>query len=207
MSIGGRIFAAMYDSMMRGVEGAGLRSHRAALLAQAEGHVLEVGGGTGANLPHYGAQVESLTVTEPEGPMLRRLEQRVAEQSRPVELVQAPAEKLPFEDDRFDTVVSTLVLCTVTDQTRALAELRRVLKPGGRLLFIEHVRADTPGLARWQDRLNGVNRVMGHGCNCNRTTLDAIREAGFTITGVEHDKLHKAPPLVAPLAVGTAEAA
>lgn len=207
MSIGGRIFATMYDSLMRGVEGAGLHSHRAALLARAEGHVLEVGAGTGANLPHYGAEVESLTVTEPEGPMLRRLERRIGEQSRPVELVQAPAESLPFEDDRFDTVVSTLVLCTVRDQTRALAELRRVVKPGGRLLFIEHIRADTPKLARWQDRLNGVNRVMGHGCNCNRRTLDAIRTAGFTITGLEHDKLHKAPPTVSPLAVGTAEAA
>jgi ubiquinone/menaquinone biosynthesis C-methylase UbiE len=136
--------------------------------------------------------------------MVRKLAQRIEEQSRPVELVHAPAEQLPFEDARFDTVVSTLVLCTVADQSRALAELRRVLKPGGRLLFIEHHRADGPRLARWQDRLNGVSKVMGHGCNCNRSTLDAIRAAGFTITDVEHGKLPKSPPTHAPLAVGAA---
>ena len=171
---------------------------------EAFGHVLEIGAGTGANLPYYSERVESLTVTEPEAPMARKLEERIREQSRAVELVSAPAEKLPFEDGRFDTVVSTLVLCTVEDQARALGELRRVLKAGGRLLFIEHLRADAPGLARWQDRLNGVSRVMGHGCNCNRSTLEAIRAAGFEITGVRHDKLPKSPPTHAPLAIGRA---
>jgi ubiquinone/menaquinone biosynthesis C-methylase UbiE len=204
MSVGGRIFAALYDSMLRGTEKAGLADHRRSLLSEATGHVLEIGAGTGANLPYYGDRVESLTVTEPEAPMARKLEGRIREQSRTVELVAAPAEKLPFEDGRFDTVVSTLVLCTVEDQTRALGELGRVLKAGGRLLFIEHLRADTPGLARWQDRLNGVSRVMGHGCNCNRSTLEAIRAAGFEITGVKHGKLPKSPPTRAPLAIGTA---
>ena len=111
---------------------------------------------------------------------------------------------LPFADAQFDTVVSTLVLCTVSDQARALRELRRVLKPGGRLLFIEHVRSEEPRLASWQDRLNGLNRVVAHGCNCNRSTLDTIRAAGFTITSLERDQLHKAPPFVRPLVVGTA---
>lgn len=122
-----------------------------------------------------------------------------------VELVQAPAEELPFAEARFDTVVSTLVLCTVSDQARALREVRRVLRPGGRLLFIEHVRSEEPRLASWQDRLNGLNRVIAHGCICNRSTLDAIRAAGFTITSVERHQMPKAPPFVRPLVVGRAE--
>ena len=92
--------------------------------------------------------------------MLRRLEQRVREQAPKAKVVRAPAEQLPFEDDTFDVAVSTLVLCGVDDQARALGELRRVLRPGGRLIFIEHVRSDKPGLARWQDRLNGLNKFV-----------------------------------------------
>jgi ubiquinone/menaquinone biosynthesis C-methylase UbiE len=204
VSLGGRVFAAMYDRMLAGPEAAGLHARRETLLAGASGRVLEIGAGTGANLALYGPGVESLTVTEPEAPMARRLERRIAEQSRPVELVQASAEDLPFSDGSFDTVVSTLVLCTVRDQQRALRELRRVLAPGGRLLFIEHVRSEQPRLARWQDRLNRVNAVMGRGCNCNRATLDGIRAAGFTVEDVEADELKKAPPLIRPLVIGTA---
>jgi len=204
MQIGGRIFAATYDRVGAGVEKAGLRAHRESLLSRAAGRVLEIGAGTGANLQFYGESVESLTVTEPEEPMARRLERRIREQSRPVELVRSPAGKLPFEDGHFDVAVSTLVLCTVDNQARALAELRRVLKPGGELLFIEHVRSDDPSRARWQDRLNGVNRVLGHGCNCNRSTLDALAAAGFTLTDLERSELRKAPPILRPLAVGAA---
>jgi ubiquinone/menaquinone biosynthesis C-methylase UbiE len=204
MSLSGRFFAFGYDKMMAGPEARTLRRHRQTLLAGAGGHVLEIGGGTGANLPFYGEGVESLAVTEPEEPMARRLERRLREQRPNVELVLAPAEQLPFEDDRFDTAVSTLVLCTVSDQERALGELRRVLKPGGRLLFIEHVRADSARLARWQDRLNGLQQRVAQGCNCNRATLDGIEAAGFTITAVEHDTMKKAPPHVRPLVIGTA---
>ena len=204
MSVGGRIFAACYDNLLAGTEKAGLRAQRESLLSHAAGRVLEIGAGTGANLPLYGAHVDSLTVTEPSAPMAKRLERRASEQARPVEIVRAPAEKLPFEDDQFDVAVSTLVLCTVADQARSLAELRRVLKPGGRLLFIEHVRSDEPRLARWQDRFNGFNKVMGQGCNCNRSTVDAILAAGFTIDELEHSRLAKAPPFVRPLVVGTA---
>lgn len=203
MSIGGRLFAALYDRMSAGAEAAGLHAHREALLARTSGRVLEIGAGTGANLACYGEGVE-LTVTEPEEPMARRLERRINEQSRRVELVRAPAGELPFADGQFDSAVSTLVLCTVDDQARALGELRRVLKPGGELLFIEHVRSDDPKRARWQDRLNGVNKVVAHGCNCNRSTLDAIRAAGFEITDLTHDELEKVPPLIRPLVVGRA---
>ena len=204
MSLSGWLFACVYDRITASVEASGLRAHRERLLGSARGRVLEIGAGTGANLPFYREGVETLTVAEPEAPMSRRLARRIREQPRAVELVQAPAEELPFADAQFDTVVSTLVLCTVSDQARALRELRRVLKPGGRLLFIEHVRSEEPRLASWQDRLNGLNRIVAHGCNCNRSTLDTIRAAGFTITSLERDQLHKAPPFVRPLVVGTA---
>jgi ubiquinone/menaquinone biosynthesis C-methylase UbiE len=204
MSLGGRIFASCYDHFMAGMEKAGLGAHREALLGQASGRVLEIGAGTGANLPFYGEGVEELVLTEPEAPMARRLERRLLEHRPSAKVHGAPAEELPFDDGYFDFAVSTLVLCTVDDQQRALGELHRVLKPGGRLLFIEHVRSDQPRLARWQDRLNGLNKVIGQGCNCNRPTLDTLRATGFTITELEQGKLPKAPPHVRPLVIGTA---
>ena len=206
MSIWGRVFAAMYDRVMAHTERDGLIERRAALLARATGDVLEIGGGTGANLVHYGDGVSSLTVTEPEPPMVKRLQAHIAERRPGTRLLQAPAEELPFDDDSFDTVVSTLVLCTVQDQPLALSELRRVLKPGGRLLFIEHVRAEDPKLAKWQDRVMPMNRRIAHGCHCNRATLDGIRAAGFDVTDVEHGSLAHAPPFVRPLIAGIATA-
>jgi SAM-dependent methyltransferase len=122
----------------------------------------------------------------------------------PAEMINAPAETLPFADGRFDTVVSTLVLCTVRDQPQALREIRRVLAPGGQLLFIEHVRSQDPRVARWQDRLNPLNRIVANGCNCNRSTLEAIRTAGFTLMDVFRGELQKAPSFVRPLVVGSA---
>ena len=207
MGLGGWIFATLYDRLMAGAEAAGLRARREQLLAGARGKVLEIGAGTGANLAFYGASVSAITAAEPEAPMARKLTQRIRDQQRTVEVVHAPAEQLPFPDGEFDTVVSTLVLCTVNDLGRSLKEMRRVLKPGGRLMFIEHVRSDEPKLAAWQDRLNGFNRIVAHGCNCNRATVDAVRAAGFTITSLERSTLAKAPPFVRPLVVGIAEPA
>lgn len=204
MSFSGWLFAALYDRLLAGVEAAGLSKRREQLLAAASGRVLEIGAGTGANLAFYPDAVQALTLAEPERPMATRLARRVAGQRRQAEIVEAPAERLPFPDGTFDTVVSTLVLCTVADQPRSLAEIRRVLKPGGRLLFVEHVRSDDPGLARWQDRLNGLNQIVAHGCNCNRSTVDAIRAAGFDIVDLTRGELAKAPPFVRPLVMGTA---
>jgi ubiquinone/menaquinone biosynthesis C-methylase UbiE len=204
MSLWGQVFAAGYDRIMAGPEKAVLRGHRADLIARARGSVLEIGGGTGANLPFYGAAVSELVLTEPERPMAKRLEGKLAAFSLPASVVAAPAEQLPFEDGHFDFAVSTLVLCTVVDQPRALAEMRRVLKPGGELLFLEHVRSDDPALARWQDRLHGVQVRIGHGCHCNRRTLDGIRAAGFQTSELRHDRLRKAPPIVRPLIAGVA---
>ena len=205
MSLGGRVFAATYDRLMAGSEKAGLGGHRKRLLDGVRGRVLEIGGGTGANLPFYGEGVEELVLTEPEEPMARRLERKASEYSLPTRIVRAPAEELPVEDASFDFVVSTLVLCTVKDPARALGEIRRALKPGGQLLFLEHVRSDDARLARWQDRLQWLQGRVGHGCHCNRRTLESIERAGFSIVRVKHDRLRKVPPIVRPLVIGAAE--
>ena len=204
MSFSGWLFAALYDHLSAGVEAAGLSKRREHLLTAAAGRVLEIGAGTGANLAFYPDAVQALTLSEPERPMATRLAKRVAGQKRQVEIVEAPAERLPFPDGSFDAVVSTLVLCTVPNQGRALAEIRRVLTSGGRLLFLEHVRSDDPGVARWQDRLNGLNQIIAHGCHCNRTTVHAIRAAGFEIVELTHGEIAKAPPFIRPLATGMA---
>jgi ubiquinone/menaquinone biosynthesis C-methylase UbiE len=139
--------------------------------------------------------------------MAKRLEAKLGDAAVPVRVVRAPAEELPFEDASFDYVVSTLVLCTVNDPKRALAEARRLLKPGGKLVFMEHVRSEDPKLARWQDRLHPLQLRLGHGCNCNRDTLANVTGSGFRVESLERDTIRKAPPIVRPLIVGTAEPA
>jgi ubiquinone/menaquinone biosynthesis C-methylase UbiE len=207
MSISGRIFAATYDRFTARTERDGLANHRRVLLAEARGDVLEIGGGTGANLPYYGDQILTLTVTEPEQPMTRRLQKRASTTRPNAKVLRAPAEDLPFNDNSFDTVVSTLVLCTVDDQPRALRELRRVLRPDGQLLFIEHVRSDDEKVARLQDRILPLNVRLMHGCHCNRPTVETIRSAGFDIKQLVSDMLPHAPKFVRPLVVGTARVA
>ncbi len=202
MSIRITIFALTYDRQMAKVERAGLHVRREQLVSQARGDALEIGAGTGANLPFYGEQVTSLTVTEPEPPMLRRLQHRVAEEGRAAMVLRAPAEDLAFEDSSFDVAVSTLVLCGVSDQPRALRELHRVLRPGGELHFLEHVRSDEPRLARKQDRMNPLNRFL-MGCECNRSTLDSISAAGFEVRHLEHATAPKGPAFVRPLVIGS----
>jgi ubiquinone/menaquinone biosynthesis C-methylase UbiE len=209
MSLRNKLFALTYDRQMAGTEKAGLRAMRERLLAGAHGDVLEIGGGTGLNLTCYGPAVGSLTITEPQPPMLRRLERRVravgVRQHGPgATVLRAPAEDLPFDDQTFDVAVSTLVLCGVDDQPRALRELRRVLRPGGELLFIEHVRAGDPATARRQDRVNWLNRLVA-GCDCNRPTLETLGSAGFTVTEVEHTELPKAPKFIRPAIAGRAK--
>ncbi|HZO79905.1 MAG TPA: methyltransferase domain-containing protein [Solirubrobacteraceae bacterium] len=205
MSVWGHVFAATYDRMTAKSERDCFSAHRETLLTVASGDVLEIGGGTGANLPFYNGDVHTLTITEPEKPMVRRLEKRIQESKPDAKLLRAPAEDLPFNDESFDVLVSTLVLCTVDDQPRALRELRRVLRPGGKLLFMEHVRSDDEKVARWQDRLLPLNVRLMHGCHCNRPTLDSIRAAGFEVTKIEHGTITHAPPFVRPLIVGVAE--
>jgi ubiquinone/menaquinone biosynthesis C-methylase UbiE len=207
LSLWGRVFATFYDRALAGSERAGLAERRHDLLSKASGRVLEIGAGTGLNLRHYPDSVDEIVFTEPEEPMARRLERKLAESGHAGQVARAPAETLPFEDNRFDTVVCTLVLCTVEDPVHALTEVARVLRPGGQLLFLEHVRADDAKLARWQDRLSGVWRRVGHGCNCNRETSTLIDQSPLTLTELERGELPKAAPIVRPLVIGRALAA
>lgn len=202
MSLGGRIFAALYDRGMAPVEEKGMADRRARLLSGLRGRVVEIGAGTGANLASYGPGVEELILCEPDHAMARKLDGKVEE--RRIRVVRAPAESLPLGDGQADAVVCTLVLCTVRTPSAALAEARRVLKPGGRLVFIEHVRAEDPGLARWQDRLVPIQKVLGRGCRPNRDTLAALEEAGWSIGDLERAKMNGAPKYLRPLIAGTA---
>jgi ubiquinone/menaquinone biosynthesis C-methylase UbiE len=175
-------------------------------LSQASGRTLEIGGGTGLNLRRYPQAVEKLTVTEPDPYMASRLRAKVADGPPPfpVEVVEAGAEALPFDDGSFDTVVSTLVFCTVQDPDAAAREVRRVLAPAGRLLFVEHVRDPAEGrLARWQDRLERPWGWLGAGCHPNRDTAGTLRSAGFDLE-LEADEFPKAPPIVKPVIRGGA---
>ncbi|HTR74320.1 MAG TPA: class I SAM-dependent methyltransferase [Solirubrobacterales bacterium] len=212
----GRAFAHFYDRALKATEENGLGEMRASLLAEARGRVVEIGAGTGVNVGLYGSGVEDVTFVEPDPHMASRLRARLAARDLPLSptgrqrakapsrLVEASAQSLPFDDDSFDTAVATLVLCTIPDPVAAIAELARVLKPGGRLLFIEHVRSDDPHDALWQDRLEKPWRFMADGCYCNRDTEATLRASAFTVEAVEHGRMPKALPIVRPLIRGTA---
>jgi len=200
----GRAFSALYDSLLKGTEDAGLRERRREVLAAARGRTIDIGAGTGANLGLFPSSVSELVMAEPDPHMVKRLRRKVAEAGASVELVEAGAEGLPFADASFDTAVFTLVLCTVPDPSAALAEAARVLKPSGQLLFVEHVRAQSASLAGWQDRLEGPWRFFGDGCHCNRDTVATIEASPFELESVERGELPKAPPIVRPLVRGTA---
>jgi ubiquinone/menaquinone biosynthesis C-methylase UbiE len=204
VSLWGNIFAAIYDTAFVRAERGGLADGRARLLSLARGDVLELGAGTGLNLAHYPDSVKSILCTEPEEPMARRLKERIKRRGDKVTVVMAPAEALPVPDGSIDTVVTTLVLCTVKDPARSLAEVRRVLAPDGRLLFLEHVRSTDPKLARWQDRWHPAWVRFGHGCHCNRDTLASIKAAGFEVLDCRDEVFPKFPAIVRPLIVGVA---
>jgi ubiquinone/menaquinone biosynthesis C-methylase UbiE len=203
---GHRIFAAVYDRLMASTEEAGLADMRATVLAAASGRTLELGAGTGLNASHYPPAVTEVVLTEPDPHMARRLRERLEAQSPSAgyEVVEVGAESLPFEADSFDTVVSTLVLCTVDDPDRVAAEIARVLRPGGNLLLLEHVRDPTDGrLARWQDRLERPWGWFAAGCHPNRDTAATLAAAGFDVSGLGDAELPKAPPLARPMIQGS----
>jgi len=200
----GRFFSAIYDRAMKSTEEAGMREIRRETLAAARGRTIDIGAGTGINVELYPEGVTELVLAEPDEHMLNRLRPKTAAWGRAVDVVQAPADRLPFEDDGFDTAVFTLVLCTVPDPRAALTEAARVLKPGGKLLFVEHVRSEDPGLARWQDRLERPWRFLADGCHCNRDTVGLIEASAFTLETLERGSLPKAPPIVKPLVRGSA---
>jgi SAM-dependent methyltransferase len=178
---------------------------RPATVGAAEGSVLEVGFGTARNLVHYGAGVEVLTGLDPmptEG--VRAVEERIARARFPVERAVLRADgELPFDAGRFDCVVTTWTLCSIPDPATALAEMRRVLRPGGRYLFIEHGRSSRPSTVRWQDRLNPVWRRLMDGCNINRPIDQLVAAAGFSLTSLERFQ-HRGPSVLAHMYRGVA---
>ena len=198
----GRLFAALYDTVSKGSEAAGMREERRRLLAAAHGATLEIGAGTGLNLEHYPDAVSRLVLVEPDRHMRRKLGRRLETLGRTAEIVDAPAGALPFPDASFDTVVVTYVLCSVPDQQEALAEIARVLKPEGRFLFLEHVRSADPKLARQQDRIRPLYNLFG--CNPNRDTLAGIESSTLTVESVKHGEVPMAPKFERPLIVGSA---
>jgi ubiquinone/menaquinone biosynthesis C-methylase UbiE len=202
----GRAFAALYDRGLRATEEGGLRQMRRELLSQAGGRTIDLGAGTGVNLDLFPETVSDLVMAEPDPHMLKQLRVKAAGRGG-VEISGASAQELPFADDSFDTAVFTLVLCTVPDPAAALRETARVLKPGGKLLFIEHVRAGEAGLAGWQDRFEKPWRFLADGCHCNRDTVAIIEASPLRLERVEQGRLPKAPSIVRPLASGSAVAA
>ncbi|TML66443.1 MAG: class I SAM-dependent methyltransferase [Actinobacteria bacterium] len=201
--VSGCVSAAVAD-FLSGLADKEFAPRRAELLRHAHGRVLEIGAGTGFNARHYPSAVDELVLTEPGGALLARAQHRAAAAGRHVEAIEAPAEALPFEDRSFDAVVSTLVLCSVRNQDAALAEVRRVLRTDGSFLFIEHVRADEPRRARWQDRLERPWSVVAMGCHPNRPTLERIEAAGFVLDELRHGELPKSLPIIRPLITGRA---
>ncbi len=201
-----RIMAAIYDRFLAKTEEAGLRAWRSELLAGLSGEVLEVGTGTGLNLEHYPSVVARLVLAEPDPFMRRKLGEKVAQSGRlGVEVVDAPLEALPFADNTFDYVACTLVLCSVSDPARSIAEIYRVLKPGGALVYIEHVAAaNNPKRAVWQRRIEPLwKRMMGN-CHLTRKTAEQLTNGGFVFEGTKAESMRAALPIVRPTIRGLA---
>jgi SAM-dependent methyltransferase len=198
------LFARVYARVGHLMD-AEIGDHRQRLLAGLAGRVLEVGAGNGLNFPHYPVTVTQVLAVEPE-PHLRRLAQAAARQAPvPIRVVAGTAEALPARDATVDAVVASLVLCTVADPDQALAEIGRVLRPGGRLRFYEHVRAADPRLARWQDRLERPWGWLVGGCHPNRDTVAAIAAAGLQLVALDRFDLAAMPALARPHVLGVAE--
>ncbi|WP_033823684.1 class I SAM-dependent methyltransferase [Kitasatospora sp. MBT63] len=195
-------FAAAYDTINGPAERAGLRERRRTLLARADGATVEIGAGTGLNLPHYPAAVTRLVLVEPDPHMRRRLRARAGGLDRAVEILDASAEQLPLPDSSFDTAVVTFALCSVAEEQSVLAEIARVLRPGGRLLFLEHVRSADPEVAAKQDRRPFPYPLIG--CYPNRATLEAIEASPLTVESVFRGEVPKVPRVESPMIVGTA---
>lgn len=199
-----RVVANLYDRFMSEVEEAGLSKWRSELLAGLAGEVLEVGAGTGRNIELYPPDVRGLVLTEPDRHM-RALLERVVGGRDGVTIANAPAEHLPFADERFDAAVSTLVLCSVRDPAAALSELYRVLRPGGKLVFIEHVAArDRPRRLLWQRRLEPFWRRLAGNCHLTRDTEQEIVSGGFEIVEIERQSMRKALAIIRPTVRGIA---
>jgi ubiquinone/menaquinone biosynthesis C-methylase UbiE len=192
----------IYDAFTAGLDRKGFAERRERQVAELRGDVLEVGAGTGLNVPRY-RRADRLVALEPSRTYARRLRARAGSTHVPVEVVAGSAEALPLPDRSFDNVVTTLALCSVRDLDVALAEIWRVLRPGGALHFLEHVRGEGD-TARWQDRLTPIQRRIADGCHLNRDTAAAIVTAGFEITELERFELPAGAKVIRPAIQGSA---
>src|SRR5216683_73321 len=192
-----RFFEAFYERLSRGgSERSFMEPLRKEIIGQAQGLVLEIGAGNGLNFAFYDpAQVQRVEAIEPDTAMLRYARERVKTARVPITLSQAPVEALPFADETFDSAVATLVFCSVTDPMRGLSEIRRVLKPGGTLLLIEHVRAQGAFARRLQDIITPVTKRMAGNCHWNRDTASSVINAEFQIEDMR-DISGRIPPMI-----------
>lgn len=180
----GSWFPRLYDLAMKPLEITRFKQVRTELVRSASGHVLEIGSGTGVNFPYY-HNAEKVTAVEPNPLMSKRAVKRMKTTSVPIELYETTAESLPFADNTFDTVIATLVFCTIPDPMDALAEIRRVSKPGADILFFEHVQMKQPILRKAQNLFNPFWKRVCDGCNLNRDTLSLIQRSGIAVKSVE----------------------
>ena len=201
---GSSFSARLYEPVLWLGEKTGLRRWRQKVVSAVSGSVLELGAGTGLNLSHYPAGLERLVLVEPDVHKAKLLAAKPNPAGIDPEIVRAPGELLPFPDHSFDTVVETLVLCTVADPEATAAEIRRILKPGGRFLFMEHVRSDKPRLGRLQDRLEGPWKKLADGCHCNRRTVPMLRANGFEVEILAEQDKFPMPPVARPIISGVA---
>jgi ubiquinone/menaquinone biosynthesis C-methylase UbiE len=184
----------VYDFFTQFMERREIGARRRSLVAPLRGRVLEVGAGTGHTLAHY-RNADAVVALEPDEGMASRIPAKAAAAPVPVEVVSAPAEELPFPDGSFDAAVAIFVLCSVRDPARALAEIHRVLRPGGELVVFEHVRGEGR-TARWQDRCTPLQRRLAGNCHLNRDTRAALAAAGFDVSEVEPAPIPGSFPLV-----------
>jgi ubiquinone/menaquinone biosynthesis C-methylase UbiE len=203
-------FAGLYDRFLSRSEAAGLSQKRREMLLPARGRTLELGAGTGLNLPHYPDAVTELVVTEPYPHMVPKLRDKmdalqVDRRGRRTQLVVAEAERLPFEDESFDTVAAAMILCTVKDPEVVLVEIERVLKPDGQYLFLEHVRNPDKKIALKQDLIQPGWFLFGNECHCNRPTVETIGRSRLNITHLKRDKIPAARQFIEAMVIGRAE--
>ena len=194
------IFPRLMDWVMSGEEFQRLRT---ALLKDARGEVLEIGFGTGLNFPHYPRTISSLSAIDPSQILPRRVAARTAARSFTIHIQHITAETLPFRDHQFDTVVSTWTLCTIVDPVKALREVRRVLKPTGHFLFLEHGRSNDEKIAAWQDRLNPIQNIIGCGCNLNRRIDELVEQSGLQIVHLDRFQMRGVPRIGGEMYRGT----
>ena len=195
------IFPRLCDWAMRSPD---IARHRCEVLSRAVGEILEIGFGTGLNLEHYPEHVRRLTAVDPGVGMVRIARRRIKQSNIHVDLHVQTAEELPFKDGRFDCVVSTWTLCSIRDARRAIAEIERILKPGGQFLFLEHGLSEDPGIRRWQNRLSPLQKRLANGCRLDLDVETLVRSGAFRQIEVERFLLEGAPRLVGSMYRGVA---